>query len=348
MISSVSTASMSLSLSNSIADLQKRLSTAQKEVSTGQQADLSLALGSQLSRDNSMHLTVADIDAITASNNVVSSRLGVTQTSLQKLSTDAQAMRSALLTAQGGSSNPSAILQQAKTALAGMISTLNNSDGNSYVFGGVKGDKAPVADFFSTPTSPAKAALDTAFTSYFGFPSTSSQVSTITATQMNAFLSGPAATVLSSANWTVNWSSASSQPQQNRISISQTIDTSVTANDPAFQKLAAGYALLSDLGLDQLSSGAFQAVVSTANGLIDQSVSGLNNLQTTVGVMQSDTQNAVQALASQKDLLSGQIGNMENVDQAQTSVTVNNLMTQLETSYSLTARIQQLSLTKYL
>lgn len=79
MISSVSTAAMSTALSNSIVDLQKRLSIAQKELSSGQHADMSVSLGSQLTRDSLLHLSVSDLEAITSSNNVVSSRLDITQ-----------------------------------------------------------------------------------------------------------------------------------------------------------------------------------------------------------------------------------------------------------------------------
>jgi flagellar hook-associated protein 3 FlgL len=348
MIFSVSTAAMSNALSNSITDLQRRLAISQKELSTGQHADMSISLGSQLSRDAAMHLSVADIESITGSNNVVSSRLDVTQTSLKKLSTDAQDLRNALVSAQNNAGNPAALLQQAQTSLGNMISTLNASVGNVAVFAGVNGDKQPVADYDTTPPSAAKAALTAAFTGAFGFPPSDPRVSTITASQMNAFLSGPMANLFSSANWSANWSSASDTPLQNRISITQTSVTSVTANDPAIRKLAAGYTMLTDLGLTNLNRGAFIAVVTAATNYMDQSASGLTDMQQRVGVMQSDVTNAQQNMATQKDLLNTQIGTMENVDPAQTSVAVNTLMTQIETSYSLTARIQQLSLTKYL
>lgn len=348
MISSVSTAAMSSSLSSSIVDLQKRLSIAQKELSSGQHADMSVSIGSQMTRDSLLHLSVSDLDAITASNNVVSSRLDITQTSLQKLSTDAQAMRSALVTAQNGVSNRGAIIQQAQTALSALTSSLNASSGGVFVFGGVKGDTPPITDTASAPPSAAKAALDAAFTTNFGFPPSDPRVSTITASQMDAFISGPMATLFSSASWTTDWSSASSSPLQNRISITQTSATSVTANDPTFQKLAAGYTMLTNLGLSNLSNDAFQAVVTSATNYLSQGVSGLTGLQEQVGVMQSDVQSSQQNMATQKDLLNTQIGTLENIDPAQASVMVTNLMTQIETSYSLTARIQQLSLTKFL
>lgn len=106
--------------------------------------------------------------------------------------------------------------------------------------------------------------------------------------------------------------------------------------------------MLTNLGVSNLSNDTYQAVVSAATNYLDQGVSGLTGLQEQVGVMQSDLKSAQQNMGTQKDLLNTQIGTLENVDPAQASVTVTNLMTQIETSYSLTARIQQLSLTKYL
>jgi flagellar hook-associated protein 3 FlgL len=347
MISGISTASMSSVLSKAITDQQQRLSVAQKELATGQRADLSLAIGAEMSRDSAIHMTLGEIDAVTATDDIVSSRLGITSTSLQKLQSDAQSLRSALVSVQDSPGNRTGLSTQAQTSLGDMISTLNVSDGDTHVFGGVTGNQAPVANYFAA-SSAAKTAFDQAFVSNFGFPPSDPQVSTITGAQMQSFLSGPVANLFSSSSWSQNWSSASSQPLQNRISLTSTVNTSVTANDPAFQNLAAGYAMMTELSSNLLSSDAYQAVTKTAMSYVDTGVSGLISLQQNVGVMQSQVQNAKQSMATQKDLLSNQLGSLENVDLTQASVTVNSLLTQIETSYALTAQIQRLSLAKYL
>lgn len=348
MIPAVSTASMSYAIGNSIANLQRRLAAAQKELSTGTHADLGDAVGAEVGRAYSMRLSLQDMQTITATNNVVMTRLAVTQTALSALSSGAQKLLSTLISAQNDGGDPALIETQARTALGNLISTLNISDGASHVFSGVNSDAVPISNYFATPSPASKLALDAAFSSAFGMSQSDTGVSTITSAQMEAFLPGPMADLFSPANWQANWSNASSRPIQSRISVSQTIPTSVTANEPALQKLAMGYTMLSDLGLNKLNDAAYRAVIRTATQYLQEGISGLTRIQENVGVMQSDVTNANHIMAAQQNLLSTQIGALENVDPTETAAQINNLMTQIETSYALTAQIQRLSLVRYL
>jgi len=345
MISTVSSYSISSTMSNMIANLQKQLSLKQQELSSGVHANLSSTLGSQMSLDTSMHVNLDQLDSIMATNDIVTSRLSITDAALTKMSTDAKSMLSALVNAQNGVVNPQSIVDQANSALGNLVSSLNTSDGSTYVFGGIAGDKPPITDY--SAGSAAQKAFVSTFTSAFGFAPSDPAAANITPTQIQSFLTGPAADLFSDQNWTQNWSSAS-DPLQSRIGPSQTEATSVTANEPTMAKLAAGYSILSSLGLSSLSKSTFTAAVQSVTQTIQNGVSGLNQVQERVGVMTSDVTNAKQSMQAQHDLLSTQIGALEGVDPAQASVEITNLQTQLETAYSLTSQIHKLSLVNYL
>ncbi len=100
--------------------------------------------------------------------------------------------------------------------------------------------------------------------------------STITAANMQTFLDGPFAQQFTGANWAANWSSASSTNTTSEIAPGQTIETSTNANEPGFQDLAEGYAMLATFGGSNLSASAMQAVVSTAMSLISQGNTALH------------------------------------------------------------------------
>jgi flagellar hook-associated protein 3 FlgL len=106
--------------------------------------------------------------------------------------------------------------------------------------------------------------------------------------------------------------------------------------------------MLSDLGMPNLSAATAATVQAAALQHIDHAVAGLTQLQASAGAMQAGVKTANDALAVQQNFLETQIGAMENVDPATTATRVNALMTQIETSYTLTSKIQQLSLAKYL
>lgn len=344
----VSTMSMANLLISSIKSLQTQLSAAQKEQSTGIHDDLSFTLGNQLSRDFAMGLSTSDIKSIMDTNNVVATRLATTQTSLSDLSKTAQGLVSSLILARGGGRNPAPLIAQAKAALQTFTSALNTSDGASHVFGGINSDSPPITDYFANPPSANKQAVDAAFQAAFGFPQSSPNVSTITPAQMQAFLTGPVANLFSATNWKANWSGASDQAIESRISVSQTATTSVSANDAAFRDLAAGYAMVADLGLDQLNDAAYQTAIQTATQFLQKGIAGLTQLQASVGAMQSSVTSANQIMSAQSDLLNTQIGALENVDPAEVATRISGLMTQIQTSYVLTSQLRDLSLAKYL
>ena len=135
---------------------------------------------------------------------------------------------------------------------------------------------------------------------------------------------------------------------RSRISTTETIDTSVSANEPAFRKLAMAYTMLSDLGTQNLNQTAFQVVVDKATEIIGDAINDLAGVGAKLGTAQEQTTNATSRLKIQSDLITKQVTAMEAVDPAEASVRVTNLKNQLDMSLALTSRIQQLSILNYL
>jgi hypothetical protein len=61
-----------------------------------------------------------------------------------------------------------------------------------------------------------------------------------------------------------------------------------------------------------------------------------------------ETDNEVVGIPDHDNILSTQISNLENVNTYEVSTQITDLQSQIETSYSLTSQLQQLSLVKYL
>lgn len=349
MVSITSTPSLNNALRRSILDMQTQLTKAQTELATGRVADLGVSLGRGVAQDYELGLRDNDLESISQSNSVISVRLDTTQTALTSIADTAQTFLETLASAQSGAgSDAGALATSAASSLKSLIAGLNTSVGNVYLFGGINSAVAPIADYFADPPSANKQSVDQAFSSEFGMSQSDSGVDSITASQMQTFLSGAFSDLFSSPSWGSDWSSASDQALQNRISLNQTIDTSVSANDPALQKLAMAYTMVADLGAAELNDAAYQEIVAAATEAISQSISGLISLQASVGVMQQSVANANQAISVQRNVIATQIGSLENVDPYEASTRVTNLLTQIETSYTITGKIQQLTLSKYI
>ena len=327
---------------------QAQLTTAMTEESTGQYADLGLQLGEQSGFELSLKEQVQQLQTLTGGNDVVSTSLSTAQNALSAMSSSAQSTLNDLI-AWTPSANSGATLQtMGQSALQGLIASANATSGDQYVFGGINTSAAPMADYYSTPTSAAKTAVDNAFQATFGCLPTDTAAASITPAQMQSFLAGPFAALFSGSNWTSDWSSASSTNTSAEIAPGQTVETSTNANQPGFQELAQAYTMLSEFGGSGLSATAQQAVASAATSLITQGQASLTDTQAALGATQSTVTDANNTMSTQLTLVQQQVDRLDDVDQTATAAQISSLTNQIQMAYELTARIQQLNLAQYL
>jgi len=342
----ISTNAISTTLRNAAMKSQVAVSRATKEATTGRLADVGLTLGALAGRDVVLRAELLDVDKLVDTNGLVAGRLDTAQHRVGELIETAESFQKDLLAARNSANGGNVVAQTAGANLEGLISTLNVAMNGQFLFGGINTGVKPMTDFAAGSTN--KTAIDAAFVATFGFAQNSPLVSSIPAANMQTFIDTTLQTEFDDPAWGANWSSATDQPMRSRISTTHTIDTSVSANDPAFRKLAKAYAMLNDLGTQNLSEAAFQTVVDSALATLGDAINDLAGIGARLGTAQEQTSNASKRLAVQADLLTKQITAMEEVDPAEASVRVTTLNNQLEMSLSLTARIQQLSILKYL
>lgn len=346
MSSYISSYSISSALRQSVLNAQKNLAIAEQEVSTGTYTNVGLQLGESTNQDLSLRSEESMLETITATNGVVSTRLSSTQTILGNLQKNAQNFLNSLISSTGASSAGS-LQSTAEVDLQSLISGLNTSVSGQYIFGGINSGTQPITDYYASG-SPNQAAVNSAFSSTFGFSQSSPSVSSISGSQMQSFLDTQFSSLFQGSNWTSDWSSASDTAISSQISDTQTADTSVSANQSAFQNLAQAYAMVASLGTQNLSADALNAVTTTATALVQKAITGLTSMQVSVGLVQSNVSNATDQMSVQMSILTTQISNLEDVNPYEASTQVTNLQTQIETAYSLTAQLQKLSLVNYL
>ena len=149
---------------------QSSLTTAMTEESTGQYADLGLQLGEQSGYELSLKEQVAQLQTLTSNNSIISTNLSTAQSALSAISSSAQSTLSDLATWTPGADSGASLQNMGQSALQSLIASANATSGDQYVFGGINSAVAPMADYYSTPPSAAKAAVDQAFQAEFGVP----------------------------------------------------------------------------------------------------------------------------------------------------------------------------------
>lgn len=347
-ISYVSSQSITQALRHSLLKMQSELVSGQKEVQTGRVADLGLSLGIRTGQAVSLARDVSRLDTIVASNSVASARLSATQGALTQLSDAASDFLTALTAAVSGDANPATSAQAATAMLQTLTGIVNASFNGEHIFAGVNTDVQPLADFTATPTQANKAAFDAAFLAEFGFAQDDPAAANLSGEQIRAFIDGPVAEQFLGDGWRANWSSATDHGITTRIAVNETTEVSVSANVDGIRKLAMAAALVSDLFNSELHEGALIEIAQAATRLVGEAMGDIAQTQARIGFGEQRIANASERISMQIDIFKSFLNNLEGVDPYEASTRVNALITQIETSYALTARIQQLSLTRFL
>ncbi|RJG44079.1 flagellar hook-associated family protein [Mesorhizobium sp. DCY119] len=342
----VSSSAINQAMRYSLMKTQAALVNAQKEQATGFFADKGLALGASTSQSVTFNREVERMKGIVASNALATTRLTATQNALGQVSTAAQSFLSILHTAMTGDSTASVTKDMATDALKTMTSVLNTGVNGEFIFAGVNTDAKPINDY-SAPGSPAKAAYDAAYAQYLADTGADPADPFPTAADMNAFLDTYVEPQFTGAGWD-NWSNASDQSISSRISLNETTETSASANNDGFRKLAMATTMISELMSGDLPSDARKALVDRAWALVSDSISDIVNLQSKTGIAEKRVADASERLNTQTGLIEKHILATEGVDPLEANTRVADLLSHIETSYAITARIQQLSLLKFL
>lgn len=354
-----------------------------KEVVEARYADVGLVLGAKTGHSTILYQELARIEGFTTSNGLASGRLDMTQAALTEIREAGEDMMATLVGLPTNDLGSATIKGEAERVLKAMTDKLNSAYAGQQLFSGIKTDTAPMTQ--DAGTAQVTAAFDnfkTAFQTYWensGKAAETGQavatVNDIGAEELGLFLNpvdpatidpakgapfiALATTVwngasnarldqeFNDANWQ-NWSSASNTAITSRISASETITTSISANDSSFRGLARAYSALAVLPADEFNENAFKEVVSYAIKELGLATEGVTIVQAGLGSAQTRVKTVNDSLATQKTLLQKNISDLEGVDPAAAKVSLDAAELQLNLAYALTARLQSLSLLNYI
>ena len=346
-ISFVSSQAISKALSYQLMRLQSDLAKAQTEVTSGKYNDVGVALGARTGQAVALNRDIDRLNGMVDTNSLVATRLDATQEALSRITSEAESFLSALTVGGSGDTERQILQANGNNTLETLTSVLNTSLNGEYIFAGVNTDVKPINDYGADGAA-NKAAFDAAFLAHFGFTQTDAAAEAITADEMTAFLDNVVEPMFSGPEWEANWSNATDETITSRIALNETAETSVSAGTEGMRKLAMATSLIADLLKTPLNANAQTALVERTRTLVGEAISDIQNVQAKVGLVQTRVNDASDRLSMQVDIMTTNLNDLQGVDPYEASTRVNNLLAQIETSYALTARIQQLSLLDYL
>lgn len=344
-ISQVSTQSLFDNLRHSMSNLQRDFADAQKEVTTGQVSDAGLSLGASNGRRFNMVNDLNRLEVITDTNNRTQARLEMSISATGSVNEAAQSLFSTLTASIGGTGTSHLTQAAGKSAVTAISSLMNTALNGEYLFGGINSGEAPIADY---ENGGPKAAIDAAFLGHFGFNSTDPGAATISGTDMTNFIDTVLNPLITGAGWTSTFSNATDETITARIGLSESITGSVSGNEQGFQNAMFAAVIAAEYINDNFNAEAQSAAAQSALDRVGTSTGELAELQGMTGLLVNRISVSNERIGVQMDELTLHSDKMVAVDPYEAATRLNSLITQIETSYTLTGRIQQLSLMRYI
>lgn len=323
---------------------QSELSRKQVELSTGKKYDVGLDLGSLSSHLVATRRQLESIETAQKTNGLLAERMTVMQSGFGNLVSGAQYMVNQLSVELSDDLDRNLLSRFGQEGVADFVNRLNTTFRGEYVYSGINTDVPAMNDYDDGP----QAAVRAAFQAEFGMLPDDPAVSTIDPADMQTFLEGAYTALFDDAGWQADWTGASTRNVRVKYSLNDVTEVPGNANDQSVRKLASSYAILAELGGSAISDETMDTMVRFVIENMSEGIAETTAVQSQIGVVENRVSTANERLDYQQTLLTNAAANLEDVDSFEVAMRINELLSSIEASYSVTARIQRLSIMDYL
>ena len=315
---------LSSGLSETIVRLRERMDTTSEEAVTGRYKDMTAHLSGRIGQAMLGQKAIDDVANERTQLTLKETRLDIIQQSLTAIDDNIGQLGVRMKAALGSEDFTAreSVVRDAKAALESTFSVLNTRLGERYLFSGDATNTKPYGD------------VDTLLDDVRSMAASATDAADF-ATQMDAYFNTPG------SGWQANvyaGTATASDP------------AAVTGTDPEITKTMWGLAVLSLAGSDEtlaLFNGKSDALIQAADTLAEGQAA-LTNSRAERGILQAQIESAKSALDVEETVLTQSFNQMTARDQYEAASEFTQLETSLEASYTLTARLANLSLLNFM
>jgi|GEM_PF-746837 len=347
-LGNISTFALNNNLRLQFTRMHNNLADAQKEVATGKKADIGYSLGSFSSSTITVDNQISFIEQTKVTNSFVENRLSTMQISMGAMVDDANQFIASLTAELTGSMNKDVLNLAASSALGKFSSSMNVSQGGEFLFSGINSDSEAIYDYQGATGAAAKAAVQNAFVTEFGFSVNDPSASSITPAAMKSFIDGAFSDLFNDANWDSLWTGSSDRGMRSKISTRELVENPVTGHAKAFRDFTASSVLIEEFADGNLNSTTINQLAESSISLMAQSISGIAIEQSKMGVIEQRVSDATERLDFQKNVLTDQMSQLTDVDSYEAATRLNQIVIGLEASYAATVKVQSLSILNFI
>jgi len=355
-INTVSTLQLSLTTRKYVAEATQALQDASQELSTGVKSDIFGDLGARAAQLLSLRAREDNTQAYISSNEILDSKLQAMLTSVDAVRGQAQGvLETSLINASRPSIGVTALQGEAKSAMGSIIASLNITYNGDYLFAGIDSDAQPLTRWSET-NSGTGTSPEAVLQAIVGTGPTTLAEAEDMIDQINAFFDSANADPADNFEGTfysgtplLDGSGAEAPRVTARIDEGQALEYGVQANDDGFRDMLKGLAMLAVTDVSAIENQEVYARwMEEVNDALSGGLEGGLQTSADIGFNQQVVETTQGRLGDLSLVQTTQISNYEGADPYEAATMVEALQTQLQASYSVTARLASLSLLNYL
>lgn len=340
------------SVQRATVDLQR----AGQEAATGRKADVFSDLGPHAANLIKLHGQEANTQTYITSNEVLGTKLSAMLTSVDAARTQLQQVVENVVINATRPQNGAEVLQlQANAALEALISTFNLSFNGNHLFSGLESGKPPFTEWQKENATTGRSPKDVTTAIFGSGPTDAASALTIIDQMDLAFASNDAADP--SNNFEETFYAGSSEfgtggaPAKQvsaRINFGQDLVYGVSGNEKAFRDAYKGLAMLAVTDVSKMDEESYSVWMEKVVENLTNAQEGMLDVSARIGFNQQIVDKSQKQLIDVSLVQRTQISNYESVDPYEAVTRMNNLETQLQASYQVTARLSSLSILNFL
>lgn len=253
-----------------------------------------------------------------------------------------------LIAARSGNIDRSVLQKQSEDALNRLFSLINEPGTSLNPLVGENTQSAPLVLYQQSPKSLSKQYFEDAFQLATGLPFIDANLPLLTAIDIEAIITSYVPNGLTQFDWNTNWTSGNPAPRSLIIGINQRIELPNVNSENAISKIAGTLVLLSEMNTNNLQSAAYQTLLDRSITMLSDGMNKVTKVRENIGSQQIRLDKHEAHLVKFIDSANQRIQDIEGIDPYKASIELSQLQVNLEMSFRLTARLQDLFLAKYL
>jgi flagellar hook-associated protein 3 FlgL len=335
-------------MQSGIPTLKLRMEKLQAEISAGRVSTPAMTLGSKsaplFSLRQEFTLTQAYRDNVAAAKMTLSSA-GIV---FENLGNEAQKIRSRLSEFLSGITAREEVGTEARRILRHLNDTAGLGGGFANPLSGQSGLARPFQPYYAQPISNAQTDYQNAFSSTFGFGLDDAQAQELNKTQVENFAQRIVTSYASEQTWEQLWLAGPIISLDIAVSGEKKMRSPTAASVDGLRTFAATLVNLAELADSQLSAEAFAGAVASASSSLGKAEKSFIDTQSEIGRQISRLNDLDDRYKARQSHIEQALAKLEVVDQYVAITELNDLKSQLEVSYTITARVNNLFLFKYI